>query len=131
MDLAQTILLANPGMLSMKECDTFLNMLVQKCLFNQAQEPFAGHITAGIDVQSISNKQVNKCHTTDSRSAAYALLETLIATNSDPQIVQRLVKEFWVPLVLDLQIPKDAGQSYSPLEHNRSPFGFAGLRNPG
>ena len=129
--LAKAILVANPGILSKSECDAFLNMLVQKCLFNQSQEPFGGHITEDVDLQSLSQKSVNKCHSTQARNAAYKLLETVIATNSDPQLVQRLVQDFWVPFVLQLRMPKDAGFSYSPLEHNRSPFGFAGLRNPG
>lgn len=48
--LAKTVLLANPGILNKNECDAFLNMLVQKCLFNQAQEPYGGHITAAVDL---------------------------------------------------------------------------------
>ena len=49
-NLAKTILVANPGILNKNECDAFLNMLVEKCLFNQSQEPFAGHITADVNL---------------------------------------------------------------------------------
>jgi len=46
---------------------------VLKCLFNQADDKFEGHILPNVDIKAIKSNNDNKCHTSDSRNAAYAL----------------------------------------------------------
>ena len=53
-----------------------------------------------IDLGKHESSQVNKCHTDDSRNAAYSLLDTVINSNSDPTVIQTLVQDFWNPFIL-------------------------------
>ena len=72
---------------------------------------------------------MNKCHTDDSRNAAYSLLDTVLNSNSDPRLIQQLVEEFWNPFILQLNKQKEAG--VAPQDSGRSQYGFAGIRNLG
>ena len=86
-----------------------MNMLIKQCLFNQAQQAFKWHLLGDIDLSQHESSQVNKCHTDESRNAAYSLLDTVIYTNSDPTAIQTLVEDFWNPFILQLKKQKEQG----------------------
>jgi len=43
---------------------------------------------------------MNKCHTDESREAAYSLFQTLIVNNPDPNVLQDLINKYWTPSIL-------------------------------
>jgi hypothetical protein len=85
-----------------------INMLVEKCLFNQANAKYEGHITQNIDVTSLTSATMNKCHTSTSRKAAYKLFRTVIGLSSDLTQVKDLMAKHWAPLIMQLQKPKES-----------------------
>ena len=72
---------------------------------------------------------MNKCHTDESRNAAYSLLDTVLNSNSDPRLIQTLVEDFWNPFILQLNKQKEEGAA--PQDSGRSPYKFAGIKNLG
>lgn len=77
--------------LSQQHKSEVLNMLVEKCLFNQQQAQLTQHISPDVDYQKISQQSLNKCHTEQSREAAYALFQALIEQEPDPEILGVMV----------------------------------------
>jgi hypothetical protein len=49
------------------------------------------HISPDVDYQKISQQSLNKCHTEQSREAAYALFQALIEQEPDPEILGVMV----------------------------------------
>jgi len=127
--LVKGLLLAHPGVLSQAESATVLTMLVQKCLFNQGGDAFEGHITEQVNLKEHSARQINKCHTTKSRSAAYKLFQIITGSNPDPKTLQTVLIHYWLPLIAKIAKPKEYG--FNPQEHDRSSYGFAGIKNLG
>lgn len=57
-----------------------------------------------MDIKKLSQKDINKCHTIKSREAAYSLMDAIIKTNSDPNIVETLFENFWAPFITQLKL---------------------------
>ena len=129
LNVIRTLLDFNNDLLDQNECSMIMNMLIKQCLFNQAQTAYQGHITDSIDLSSHQSSQINKCHTEESRNAAYSLLNTVINSNSDPTLIQTLVQNFWSPFIMQLTQQKEKG--VAPQDLGRSQLGFAGLKNLG
>ena len=51
-NLVRTLLVSNPDILDQAECSNIMTLLIKKCLFNQAQAAYTGHIIGTIDLQS-------------------------------------------------------------------------------
>lgn len=72
---------------------------------------------------------MNKCYSKESREAAYSLLQSVIGDNPNPEMLTRLIKNFWAPLIMKLEKPIE--NQLAPSERKRSSFGFAGMKNLG
>jgi Zn-dependent M32 family carboxypeptidase len=80
-------------------------MLLEKCLFSKNNAVITDHITKDINIQEISQSNMNKCHSKQSREAAYSLLESVIGENPNPEMLTKLIKNFWAHLIMKLEKP--------------------------
>jgi hypothetical protein len=131
--LLQTIrdlILYEPDVLTQPQKSEVLQMIVEKCLFNRQSQQFTEHVTAKVDLHQLNQQSMNKCHSDESREAAYTLFQALIGNNPNTQTLQELVGKYWAPAIMSLSQTKNQ-QFASKDQGNRSPLGFAGIRNLG
>jgi len=112
-----------PGALEMG----IVEEIMEKCLFTFDYPTFDNHIVKGVDLKALEKGKINKCHTSESREAAFEILEVLIQER--PQLIDSLMKKYLVPLVSRVQTPKKSG--FQPKTEGRSYFGYLGLKNLG
>jgi ubiquitin carboxyl-terminal hydrolase 34 len=55
-------------------------------------------------VHNLNQSQSNRCHTIKSREAAYSLMDVIISTNNDPEIINSLFETFWAPYIMQLSL---------------------------
>lgn len=77
-----------------------LKMLVEKCLFNQQSKQFDDHITTSVYFNNETT--INKCHTNESREAAYSLFQALLGSEPNTQVLQDLIRNYWAPAIMSL-----------------------------
>jgi hypothetical protein len=66
-DMISMLLQFKPDCLNAHEIQELTKFILEKCLFTLNFEPISEHITKKIDLEEIEKKNINKCHTKDSK----------------------------------------------------------------
>jgi hypothetical protein len=100
--------------------------VLTKYLFTFDIKPITQDITKHVDLAGWEKPLINRCHSVNSRKAAFSLLQSLCTTH--PQLVPQVITGYYSTLLGQVRKPKKAG--YQPKFDTRS-NNFAGLRNLG
>jgi hypothetical protein len=71
--------------------------ILTKYLFTFDIKPFASDITKHVDLTAWEKPQINRCHTVNSRKAAFFLLHSLCTTH--PQLIPQVITGFYSTLL--------------------------------
>mmetsp|Transcript_9127 Transcript_9127/g.8553 ORF Transcript_9127/g.8553 Transcript_9127/m.8553 type:complete len:177 (+) Transcript_9127:425-955(+) len=90
--------------LTENEYAALLKEVLEKLLFTFQMDPYESHILKNVDLSKIEKPHLNKCQSSESRNAAYALLITLI--KELPGHVGSVINDYWHPMLWKVKKPK-------------------------
>lgn len=106
-DIIREMISHDQSLLTKEEAFNLVEQLITKCLFTYRVNQYEGPITKDVDILAYEKPNINKCMTTESRTACYGLVMAIVAIYQE--FVGQILKDYWCPLLEMVQKPKKSG----------------------